>query len=128
MAHDFVRVNALVRLAAEVAGDGGLHGRHARHSSHQNHVFDFAHVELWRRSKALPADVDGALDQILRQLLERGAVERALQMQGFIAPSRDDEGEIELGFRARRKSSHLAFSAASRKRCSAMRSWRRSRP
>ncbi len=61
----------------------------------QDDVVDLVDAEL-RVLERLPADVDRALDEVLRQLLERLARERSLQMQRLVAARGDDEGQVDL--------------------------------
>jgi hypothetical protein len=44
----------------------------------------------------LPADIDRAFDQIAAELFQGLAGELALQMERFVLPAGDDEGEVYL--------------------------------
>ena len=83
--HDFVRVDALVRLLAEELLDDLLHLRHARHAADQHDLVDLAGRQAGVLER-LAARLDGALDQIVDQRLEFGA--RQLEREMLRARSR----------------------------------------
>ncbi len=70
--HHLVRVDALVRLAAEDLAHRILHRRHARHAADQHHLVDVGRAQAGVLQR-LAARADRALDQIVGQLLQLGA-------------------------------------------------------
>ena len=99
--HDFVRVDALVRLLAEELLDHLLDLGHARHAADEDDLVDLGRLEagiLERRR----AGVDGALDQVLDQALELGAGQLELEVlrAGGIG---GDEGQVDFGLGRRRE-------------------------
>ena len=114
--------------ARRTSATAALHRGHARHAADQDHVLDLVLVE----ARFLRASCSQICDRALRpgrrvsssscaRVSTRcrcSASLRALEMMNgrFTSVS------------ATLESSHLAFSAASFRRCSAMRSWRRSMP
>ena len=124
---DLVRVHALVRLLAEELLHRLLHRGHARHAADEDDVVDVVRREL-RVVERLLAGLERPLDEVAREQLELRARQRLARcgaarpsalvaMNGrLISVSSDDD------------SSCFAFSAASFRRWSAMRSLRRSTP
>ena len=98
--HDFVGVDALVRLLAEEALHDLLHLGHARHAADQNHFVDLA----WRSMPAsLSACLHGSMvrcDRGRRRALELGARELHVEMLGAGLVGRD-ERQVDVGLHGR---------------------------
>ena len=124
--HHLVGVDALVRLLAEELLHHLLHHGHAGHAAHQDDGVELRGGEAGVLERDL-AGLDGLLDQVAHQLLERGPVDGLGQVLGAGGVG-GDEGQVDLGLGGADESSCLARSAASLSRCSAMRSLRRSMP
>ena len=92
--HDFVRVHALVRLAAEEGLNRLHHLGHAGHAAHQNHFIDLRLGEA-RVLQRLLAGADGALDQVLDQAFQLGAGQLHVQVQRA-GRVHGDEGQVHL--------------------------------
>ena len=104
---DFVRVHAFVRRLAEDFFSDLLGARHTGHTADQDHFVDFGRVQIGV-AQAVTARRDRALRQIFRQLLQRGAGERLVQVHRASRAGRD---EREVDFRAvgRRKFAFRLF-------------------
>jgi hypothetical protein len=70
--HDFVRIDALVRLFAEQLFDDFLHLRHTRHAADQDDLVDLGRAQAGVLQR-LPARIDRLLNEIVDPRLELGA-------------------------------------------------------
>src|SRR5690606_13329398 len=93
---DLVGVDALAGLEPEELGDRRLDAGHAGHAADEDHVLDVRARQLGLLEGAL-ADLDRALDEVARELLEALAGEDRLQVEGLVAAARDDERQVDLG-------------------------------
>ncbi len=104
--NNFIRVHALVRLAAEEFLHGFLNRRHAGHAAHEN---DF--VDVGRRLASICerflARFDGALDEVFDKAFELGARQLDIEVLGAGRICRDEgkvhfilagRGKLFLGF------------------------------
>ncbi len=92
--HDFVRVHALVRLAAEELLHRGLDLGHAGHAADQDHFVDVGLLEA-RVLQRLLAGADGADDQVLHQRFELGACQLHVEVERAVGVHRD-EGQVHV--------------------------------
>ena len=93
---DLVRVHALAGIALEELGDALLHLWHAGHSADEDDVFDLVLVETCFAEREL-ANLNGAVDEVGRELLERRSGEQTLKVERFVASARNDERQVDLG-------------------------------
>ena len=71
--------------------------RHARHAADEDDLLDLVLLEAARPSSVCRQMSTVRSMRSARQLLERLAVERALEVQRLVAAARDDEGQVDLG-------------------------------
>src|ERR1700733_8349591 len=97
--HDFVGIDALVRLLAEQLLHHFLDLRHAGHAADQHHFADLASGQAGVL-QGLAAGLDGLLDEVIDQCFELGArqLHRQLLRTGRIG---GDERQIDFGLRGR---------------------------
>ena len=102
---DLVRVDAAVRLLAQDFLDLVADRGHARHAAHEDDLLDVLGLEAGVLERLLDG-ADGALDQVVRDLVQLGARERQLEVARAVARERDERqvdgrrlrgGELDLG-------------------------------
>ena len=102
---DLVRVDAAVRLLAQDLLDLVADGGHARHAADEDDLLDVLGLEAGVLERLLDG-ADGALDEVVRDLVELGARERELEMARAVARECDERqvdrrrlrgGELDLG-------------------------------
>ena len=108
-----IRVDALVRFAVKGAPHGFLHGGHAGHAAHERHLVDVGELELGVVQRLLDRG-DGALDQVVGELLQLGARQVHVEVLGAAGVGRHKR-QVDLRLRGGGEPI-LAFSAASLRR------------
>ena len=124
---DLVRVDAAVRLLAEELLDLVPHGGHAGHAADEDDLADVLGLEAGVLERLLDG-ADGALDEVVRDLVQLGARERELEVPRAVARERDERqvdrrrlrgGELDLGLLGLARTAAAAPSGPSRGRCPA---------
>ena len=97
--HDLVGVDALVGVLPDQVLDLLLHRGHPGHAAHENHVVDVGGREARVRERLLRGP-DGALEQVVRELVELRARELNVEVLRAVLRCRD-ERQVDLRLRRR---------------------------